>query len=209
MQIKIFRDESIHSYFIRVLILNGKLLSPDDLNGIVSRSGVVNTIPKLDFERGKLFLSYQCAFLEKLISDHTPIKFLQPSDLAEIEDYVLFGVTPTSLDTSCFKGRTQLRYCRNCFNEQISEHGVPWFRVDWLYSTSCTVHNQKLTHVFTHISPCCFKSFNILDCLFSTIRGECCACNRDYWKHGKSLYINSEYPQNYSLIRKVYRLTRS
>ena len=201
MQINIFPDESIHSYLIRSMILQGKLQSPLDLTGVVSLLGVINAVPKLDFERGKIFLSHSCSFMEKLLRVHTPLRFLTPSMLAEVEDYVLFGVMPTPMIRSMFKERTQMRYCRKCFKDQISEHGVPWFRLDWLYSTTCKLHREELTHVFSLYSPCCSVRLNILDCLLSVISGQCQVCKQDYWENEKSLNIDPDYRQNYLLIR--------
>ncbi|MBR9728590.1 TniQ family protein [Shewanella intestini] len=204
MQISIFQDESIHSYLIRVLSCQGKLLRPSDLYGLVSLSGVVNAAPKLDSEHGKLLSSYSSTFIEKLLCEHTPLNSMHSSELIEAKDYVLFGKRPLR-EELIPNGRTQLRYCRKCFAEQTFEHGVSWFRLDWLFSIRCVLHQEVLSHVFSHSTSCCSASMNILDSVLSATSGRCRKCGGDFWKHEKSLYINPDYRQNYLLIKQIYR----
>lgn len=195
--------ESIHSYLIRTLLCLGEISTVKDLVGIVSLSGVLHPTPKLDYLRGNHFLDLREKTRSKLLLEHTPWGNRSQHVMAEINDYIFFGIEP---ENSKFfpKGRTQLRYCPECFREQIIKHGFAWFNIKWLFNINCKQHKKRLSHIRVFENQCCGEKLNILDNLRSALSGKCPACPSSKWEFAKDVFINPDSPQNYLLINRKY-----
>lgn len=96
--------------------------------------------------------------------------------------------------------RTQLRYCVECFREQINSYGHTWFRLDWTYSVDCELHTKRMSCLHTLFQSCCGEYVNIFNSLKSATTGRCFLCKSLDWEFSKSVYIDDRYKSNYLLF---------
>jgi hypothetical protein len=204
MYLNIFPDESLHSYFLRTLFCLGEIIKPSDMKGIVSLSGVVQSVPRLYCQRHNHFNLCDKS-ISALLTKHLPNNFPFPTDLEELKEYVLLNIESKDTKYALPKGKTRLRYCPDCFLQQITEYGVSWFKLDWLFTISCKEHNKQLSNIYSFETRCCGKPSNVLDCIESAMSGRCKKCNRSYWEYEKEIYIFSYFKQNIELINEKYR----
>lgn len=193
-------DESIHGYLIRVLITLGIANKPSDIKGIISRSGVVRSLLQLHSHGDYIMDLISIDDLDKLIIKHSTMKFRH----IYYEDYIryIFLQDDFYVDSFLFKNdnrRTQLRYCPECFKLQIKEYGLSWFKLDWLTTERCNIHNRRLCHVYECGTPCCNKGTNILNYIKSAMSGTCELCGASNWSFALPLFIDS-HPNSYHFL---------
>lgn len=204
MQLNIFEDESIHSYFIRILMCVGDLNSHVDLQGLVSASGSLGILPKLEKQKSSLFNHIPNSFFRTLLIKHSVFKELRYFDLDEIRNYIIFGQYPVDYGDGLHKiynGKTQLRYCPKCFESQIRDNGVSWFRLNWLCSVDCEIHSTGLYHVLLHKTNCCRRSSNILRDLHSAMSGICSFCAKSSWIGLERIFISDRNRGQYIIFK--------
>ncbi|WP_372033533.1 hypothetical protein [Shewanella sp. 10N.286.45.A1] len=195
----------MHSYFIRVLLCKGSINNLGALNGLVSPSGAVGILPKLDKKVSSSFDYISDHLFKTLLLEHTAFNELGYFDLEEMKNYVLLGGSPADYGDGLHKiygGKTQLRYCPECFKVQIKEYGVCWFRLDWLCSLRCKLHNSPLYHVRSRRLDCCEKPSNINRNLQAAMTGKCTFCGKCTWSNPNEIYIGDHNRHQYILFNK-------
>ncbi|CAH9055545.1 hypothetical protein PSECIP111854_01600 [Pseudoalteromonas sp. CIP111854] len=194
MKLNVFENESIHSYFIRTLLCLGQLNDKSDFRGLISPSGVIRKLPCLVARQGSAFEELTNNFFELLLTEHSTYYGLRHYNIGELRNYILYSSALPKVSEipdahQIPNSRTQLRYCPKCFIEQIKNKGVSWFKLDWQCSVVCTIHNDKLFHVFECRTNCCNKPSNILRDVLSAISGKCCFCSRNSWEVAQQVFI--------------------
>lgn len=200
---KIFPDESIHSFLIRKLITEGALSSTSSLNGIVSVSGVVYPMPKVRGEFASYFLDLGiCERLDGIArpaNEFVRMDTQVRSKYFKVDSHTFYGFGTFS-EGEGLVGRTQLRFCNECFIEQLYEHGCVWFKSDWLYEEHCQKHNKLMREV-RRTGCSCRGRGGIVNSVLSVTRGLCRVCLDDIWKFETSSLITtnarSDYPGAY------------
>lgn len=201
-----YEEESIHSYFLRTLLCLGTIHKESDLQGIVSQSGVIRALPRVNATNESIFSSLSNEALEKLITFHSTYSGLKYYSVDDVRSYMLhskdFPILPFPPDAhSLVNFRTQLRYCPECFKEQILQNGVSWFRLAWLHSTECSLHNQRLCHVNRGITECCSHTTNMYSELLSALNGKCYYCQESAWSNSKRVFIGDFNRSQYLVLR--------
>tara|TARA_R110001599_G_scaffold343413_2_gene565991 strand:- start:733 stop:1494 length:762 start_codon:yes stop_codon:yes gene_type:complete len=208
---KVYPDESIHSYLIRALFRIGSLNSISSLSGIISSSGVVRASPKILTQHAATLGQLKGCDRVKSISKHANKELhrrsiQQGSRNFEIDIYEFYNVNS---DEKIIKleGHTQLRFCLDCFKEQIQSEGVAWFRFNWLFQERCNKHNKLMTEVRSYICAC-KKNNHILIALRSVMVGYCHTCGgRNFGERGIYRNItnsNRDYPGSYRFHKMLY-----
>jgi hypothetical protein len=208
---KVYPDESIHSYLIRALVRMGALNSISSLSGIISSSGVVRASPKiLTQHAGALSQLNGCdrvKSISKRVNEELHRRsLLQSNRNFEIDIYEFYN---ENSDEKIIKleGHTQLRFCSDCFKEQIQAEGVTWFRFNWLFQERCNKHNKLMTEVRSYFCAC-EKSNNILIALKSVMVGYCHTCGEINLGE-RGIYRNvtnsrRDYPGSYRFHKVLY-----
>lgn len=185
-------DESIHGFFIRVLFALGLAKQAIDLKGVISRHGVIRMVPRLTSHGAFIMDSLFVDDVYGLAIDHGKLNRIEvfcPEDLA---GYIFLGdELPRFMRKDEVNKRTQLRYCPSCFSEQIREYGFSWFRLPWLSSVTCDIHNEYLSEVYQSTTKCCGSGSSILGCIRSAMSGVCVKCKNDSWSFCYKVHINS------------------
>lgn len=194
--IKIKEDELLHSYLIRVLIIAGELHQPKDLLGMISYSGVIRELPVLPASKRKYFARLTSNDIENILSQNTPYLYKGTKISSFVGDYVFKGWTNTC-NKNTLNNRTQLRFCIECFREQIRFHGYTWFRLNWVYSVNCDIHKSRLYYLHTVFQRCCGKSINVFNSLRSAMSGRCFSCLSTNWKFSNTVFLTDWNRSNY------------
>ncbi|EME0810504.1 hypothetical protein VXJ15_002107 [Vibrio vulnificus] len=203
MELTIFEDESIHSYFIRILLCKGHINGNGVFNGLVSPSGSLAILPNLKGRLTSCFNYISDDSFRILLAEHTVFNDLRYFDLEELKNYMLLGEEPTDYGDGLHKiygGKTQLRYCPDCFKNQIQNHGICWFRLDWLCSLSCKIHNSSLYHVHKRLTRCCNRTSNITQNMLSAMSGKCTYCGENVWSEPEKILIGDFNRSQYILF---------
>jgi hypothetical protein len=191
--------ESIHSFLLRVLLCAGYLESTRDLIGIVSPAGVVRTLPRLDRKQSKCFADVGADVFDNGISRHLPSFCQLPSILTELRAFIL-GLRVPALVKDIPFSRTQLRYCVDCFKEQIDSCGHTWFKTAWLYDYDCEKHSKRLSHAYEWHHRCCDTQLNTLTSIKSSLSGICPNCNCSDWGFSGIVSLPARWTANYYLL---------
>jgi len=193
--IKIKEDESIHGYLARVLIIYGELHQIGDLAGIISSSGVIRELPKLNERKRKFFTELTVKDINHILENNIPYSYRDTGVLGFAADYIFEGVMHGPSQHK-LNARTKFRYCIDCFREQIKNYGHSWFLLRWVYSIDCDIHKKRMSHLRAHTQECCGEIVNILDNLKSATSGKCFYCQSLNWEFSKEIYLgdwNKEY----------------
>ncbi len=193
-------DESIHGFFIRAFLVLGLARQASDLEGVVSSNGVVRALPRLTSHGAYIMDSLLVDDVFKLVIDHTKMNITGAIFQDELTGYVFLGdELPHFMEIYKINKRTRLRYCPRCFSEQIRKCGFPWFRLSWLSSVMCDIHERYLLEVYQSQARCCGSESNILDYIRSAMSGICVKCKSDCWFLGQKVYFN-RYFDSYHLL---------
>jgi hypothetical protein len=184
--LKIFPDESLHSYILRIVISHGLANSPDDITGIISRAGVMRTDIVLTEQQRRVFSAFSIMTLIELVRNHMPVtgnpKHLNPKSLAAKCSRIFFHERIDVSEKYIFDYRKRtkridnLHYCPVCIREQIQEHGSGWFKLSWLVKNHCDVHNLSLVPIKQQACSC---KLNIFDKVISALSGKCVCCKSE------------------------------
>jgi len=196
--IKIKDDELIHGYLTRVLSIAGELHQVRDLAGIVSSSGVIRKLPKLNEQKIKYFNYLTPKDIDHMLFNNTPYTYAQTGLTNIVGDYILNG---RQLENKRI-ARTQLRYCIECFKEQIKNHGHIWFRLSWGYSVDCEIHKTRMCHLRQFTQECCHRTVNILDNYKSATSGKCFFCPCTNWEFATDVHLGDWNKKNYHTFWK-------
>ncbi|MXR70308.1 hypothetical protein GNT65_16745 [Shewanella sp. JBTF-M18] len=133
-------------------MLSVGLARSSELKGIVSYDGYWKTFPKI---KGNGLLSgYSKEDVLEFISDRCPaigcFYKLNELDLDLIYNNIFneesFFYDEVVLN-NCIGFPCKVRFCYECFREQIFHYGVSYFKVEWYNSCKCSVHNVNLLDV--------------------------------------------------------------
>ncbi|OBU20675.1 TniQ family protein [Photobacterium aquimaris] len=172
-------NESLHSYFLRILQLNGEISNSLALKGIVGINGRIKLLPVANNAIKRQF-EVDISCLYPIIKEHMISQKLAMIYFDELVEYVLSGI-----NVSDKKFLTPVvdsfLYCPICFQEQINRDGFAWFKREWLLSKYCIEHKLLLFHVYGKKTSCCSASFNIYEGVLSALSGKCFTCRENYW----------------------------
>ncbi len=202
----IFEDESIHSYFLRDRMRQGKLKNVSSFNGLVTNSGVIRKLPSPIISGQNYDIEISLEIFELLLLKHSTYYGSRYYPIEELEDYVIYGIplSKKAYPSNAHEipnARTQLRYRSKCFEEQILHEGVSWFRLDWQCSIMCELHQKKLLPVSKGFTNCCNKFLNIRDNFFSAVTGICRNCGESEWDSVTELYVGDYNKSQYFLLQ--------
>ena len=183
----------------------GQLNEASGFKGLISDSGVIRKLPSFVIKEENACVEISNEFLEKLIIRHSTYYGLKHYHINELRNYVLYGKSLTKKayppDAHSIPNfRTQLRYCPKCFIEQIEQHGVSWFKLDWQCSIECNIHNQKLFHVYDVFTPCCDRTTNIYRSYISATSGRCFYCSSNVWEDNNEVIIGNWNKSQYMIL---------
>ncbi|MFV8422275.1 hypothetical protein [Vibrio parahaemolyticus] len=183
------RDESIHSFILRRMILFGVLNKPRDLGGVVSPGGVVYELPILNEKQRACLKDFDISRLAEIIDSNAPYLGADLKTRTQLANLVLQN---EDADKSYREpaSRTQLRYCIECVKLQLRSIGYSYFKIDWLRSADCSIHQTRLHHVSQLWHKCCGKRSNIYDNLKATLTGYCNKCQSDNWNFSTEVFID-------------------
>ncbi|EAR55873.1 hypothetical protein SKA34_16930 [Photobacterium sp. SKA34] len=193
--IKIKKDELIHGYLIRVLTIAGELQQTRDLAGILSDSGVIRELPILNEQQRTYFTPLTFKDIEHILTNNTPYRYTNTEVYNYVGDYVFKGKNEGNKNN--LNSRTELRYCIECFREQIKIYGFAWFRLNWGYFIDCDIHDKRMCSLHTVIQKCCGKYANIFNCLQSALSGKCFNCQSSNWAFSSTVYLTDRNRSNY------------
>lgn len=144
MNLKYFKDESVHSWIFRNLIVEGEM----DFSTILSSDG---------YWYNNATFRKECPERMKDIDDVELIRFLRRSGIAYKSaglydnpvDYLdkvenIFYPLLERIPKSSSYGPIPIRFCPDCISRAIKEHGCGYFKWEWLDGVNCSVHNTLL-----------------------------------------------------------------
>lgn len=195
--IKPFEGELLNSYLLRLYTCLGSgrpvsglyIKSKDELKWV--------PYPIVANEFVKYFLDFEYKELYEYVSEntiaHKVSKFSSPLAYIKLLERIFFGgsrsiyldeypINTTSLSPL-------IKYCPECFFEQIKENGVSWFRLEWFESANkCERHDTLLL-----TESCRNGCGNSLDKLKAMMSGKCLICGEVVWRcrDVKTLSCNS------------------
>lgn len=181
--LQIFPDELLQGYALRVIISHGLASRESDIDGIVSRSGVINTYFTLNEQQRKVFSAFPVTTLLGFLENHMIIrnqpKVSNPKSLAAECGRIFFNRKTSLSEKDMWEFRREpqpihrLIYCPECIREQIKVHGCGWFKLEWLIGNGCKVHNLGLVSVKQSLCSC---KLNIVEGIISALSGICVHC---------------------------------
>lgn len=195
--IKPFEGELLNSYLLRLYICMGNTNSVSGLY-IKSKGELKWTAyPRAGTELVKYFLDFEYKALYKYVSENTIAykvsKFSSPLAYIKLLERTFFGGGDSIyLDEYPIKTTglsSVIKYCPNCFFEQIKENGVSWFRLEWFESRDrCERHDTLLL-----TESCKNGCGNSLDKIKAMMSGKCLICGEEVWRCSdvKTLPYNS------------------
>ncbi len=139
--LKYLEDESVHSWVLRNLRVSGCL----NLHSVIGTNGQWHTIPHLS----------KCVGINLVdFDDFELLVWLRKSNIAVKRagifdnplDYIrsVYRVfTRLDLDKGT-RGSIPIRFCSNCVQNSIQDHGFTYFKSEWLCGERCTIHNVPL-----------------------------------------------------------------
>jgi hypothetical protein len=141
-------DESIHSFFLRVIIRTGW----EDFTTIITHGGWGNT-PSIPYELRCETNSYDRRHLFELFER----QFYVGRKLSLFDNVFLHtrlfreAFFPDKKKSSC-GSIVPLRFCYCCIEAQLVEQGFSYFKLDWLNAISCNVHLVPLHKIRNDLS---------------------------------------------------------
>ena len=183
--IKPFQGELLNSYLLRLYICLGGGRS---VSGLYTKSkDVLRWViyPKVSDEFVNYFLDFNYSELYEYVSKNTLAykvsKFSSPLAYIKLLERIFFrGDSSIYLDEYPIKTTGSyplVKYCPECFYEQIKENGVSWFRLEWFESGSkCERHDTLLL-----TESCKNDCGNTLDKFKAMMNGKCLICGEVVW----------------------------
>lgn len=198
--IKPFQGELLNSYLLRLYICLG---DSGSISGLYTNSkGNLRwvTYPKVAAEFVNFFLDYDYKELYEYVSKntiaHRVSKFSSPLAYIKLLERIFFGLENSIyLDDYPIKTTGSyplIKYCPECFFEQIKESGVSWFRLEWFESgNKCERHDALLL-----TDSCRNGCGNTLDKFKAMMSGKCLICGEEVWccRDVKTLPYNNPSP---------------
>lgn len=182
-------------------MVRGALERPSDIKGIVSESGSVKKIPVLLESQRKILVDIDVCQMQHIITNNVPYLDTSLKNAPMLVKHIL-QKHYKNFSEEFMRHRTQLRYCTRCFATQIEEFGHPFFSIEWLYNTRCSIHNIKLHHIRQIAHSCCGISANIIDNVRSSFTGICVKCASYNWQYSEEVIINARNKSQYFVFRK-------
>ncbi|TVK97542.1 hypothetical protein AYI83_10280 [Shewanella algae] len=145
-------NETFHSLIVRNAMVKVGSIRLTELKGIISYDGHWKTFPKII--DNSLLSGYSRSDILGFISNMCPAIgiYYKPDDfdLNLIYEYIFndesfFFDELIINNTSLIPSR--VKYCSECFREQILNYGVSYFKIEWYNSFACSVHSIKLMDV--------------------------------------------------------------
>ncbi len=156
-------DESLHSFIFRVLFRTGNF----DFSTVVKKGGWLQNpmIPpstrdlfKL-FDNKKLIKVFEASTVHSSAGCLFSVHFEHLFPLEKARTWHKDGRVPSFREAfypklgSKAKGKSiEIRFCLQCMQASISNHGFAYFKSQWLYQTTCNVHSQALSAIDNTLS---------------------------------------------------------
>lgn len=186
------QDETLSSFIIRYLVTSGSF-NIDKLENLLftNCNDEWNIFPSPKKEiREIYFQAFEQSDVEQIIKNNTILSIYKPVANLVFEAQIkrLFSLKNSlninKIRYNCLhkneKIKIDIKFCVDCFIDQIRTYGFTWFKRDWLLpgSSYCLTHLSKLT---TRRCNCENKK-SILHSI-NLLQGYCSACETDLWSH--------------------------
>lgn len=196
----IYPGELLHSYILRILKSSGNLQKRSNLLDVMSSKGNWVAYPSISEEHRHLFSHFSRKRLLELIEYHTQAYRVRltsaPSVFADLSEKVFWGISCNSklddIPVNTYKYKEQIRYCKQCFGEQLNLYGTPWFALVWLDAEKCQRHNTPLEKI--GCKTCSDQP--LLNKVISTFDGICTDCGNRIWNPTDFSHSYGEYCLN-------------
>lgn len=199
--IKPFEGELLNSYLLRLYVFQGRVRPVSGL--YIKSKDKLRWVPYpiVEDEFVKYFLCLEYKDLYDYVFKNTIAykvsKFSSPLAYIKLIERIFFGRGHSIyLDEYPIKttGLTPLiKYCPECFFEQIKENGVSWFRLEWFESgNKCERHDTLFL-----TESCRNGCGNSLDKLKAMMSGKCLICGEEVWRSRDVKTLSYDSPSLY------------
>lgn len=175
--------ELIHSLLLRRCLLSGHPGWRTHITNIISRSGAWLDIPRIPFHARQSYTKIPADIKRRWLREGAAGGHgqCQTADglLSWKIDYVFrLGSWSSPKCRTIGIPAAQIKYCPQCFRDQIQHAGFVWFRHWWYSDTICLIHDQELVSNYcTHCPP----PAEISDWILSLMQGACLGCRQKIW----------------------------
>ncbi|MHA3240455.1 hypothetical protein [Yersinia pseudotuberculosis] len=188
----IFPDESLSGFVFRILYCYGALINENDLLGVVNSAGSKWIFfPNIKTDYQYMFQPYPPLDMydsfNRRLKQSSLIYKTNPKSVLSIFSKIFYN---RYVDHDFYRKNKkipdiEIKFCVDCFYEQIKENGISWFKSDWEEPHSrCRIHHKNLIKT-SHLISCCKR--DRLQKIQAALTGVCPCCLTTCWPN-----INNE-----------------